>query len=391
MNRLTNFFVNTFFVIAIVDAANIFTGMKTKIFVLLMIFLLFTHQNRLDFSYFRKVAVIILISVICFFCGRVYGYPYSMDFFLQYTMSFSLLLILVWVRFFSVEKGMWIASSILAYGTIIAYFFCFLNPAFYTIIENMANTDDGTPVIYISSRTFLGINFDGVFYTPLAFIVLPCVISLYRFLYERKSRLYNLYLSMLYSLALFCGGNRACLMCIVIIWGGFGVYMLLKKYPVLKSILLPLSFCLILSLFFAFSNEKAESSNDTKQLHLLAYKQLWKTNPLVFFTGMGAGSEIYSPGYVGKTTLMEWTYLELVRLYGFFSLYILSIFYGPVYKLWKNRKKYKLGIPVTLGCLLYMLSSYGNPYLINSTGFCLLIYLYSYITNNKIKLGNNER
>lgn len=388
MNRLTNFLVNSFFVIAIVDAANIFTGMKTKLFILLMIFLLLTHQNKLDVSYFRKLGIILLISLICFFCGRTYGYSYSTGFFIQYTMSFTLLLILAWVRFFSVERGMWISANILAYGTIIAYFFCFINPSFYSVIENLAETDEGTPVIYISSRTFLGINFDGVFYTPLAFVVLPCTISLYRLLCYKESKLHNLYLSILYSLALFCGGNRACLMCIVILWGGFGMYILLKNRPGLKILLLPLSLAAIIYLFLAFSSEKGESSNQTKQLHLLAYKQLWRSNPLVFFTGMGAGSEVYSPGFKHKTVLMEWTYLELIRLFGVFSLYILTIFYGPVYRLWKNRKEYKLGIPVALGCLLYMLSSYGNPYLINSTGFCLLIYLYSYVTNNKIKKRN---
>lgn len=383
MNRLTNFFVNTFFVIAVVDAANIFTGMKTKLFILLIIFLLLTHQKRLDLSYFRKVLVVLLISFVCFFCGRIYGYSCSIDFFIQYTMSFCLLLTLVWIKYFSVEKGMWIAANILSYGTIIAYFFCFINPAYYSFIENFASTSDGTPVIYISSRTFLGLDFDGVFYTPLAFVVLPCAISLYRFICCKKARAYNLYLSMLYSLALFCGGNRACLMCIVILWGVLGLYIFLKTHPFLKYILLPLSFCIILQLFFAFSGEKGEISNETKQLHLLAYIQLLKTNPLVFLTGMGAGAEVYSPGFVGKTPLMEWTYLELFRMYGVFSLYILSIFYCPVYKLWKNRKKYEYGIPIALGCLLYMLSSYGNPYLINSTGFCLLIYLYSYIENNK--------
>lgn len=385
MNKLTNFLVNTFFVVAIVDAANIFTGLKTKLFVILLIFLIFTHNSCLQKGYFKKFGIIVLISIVCYLCGRVYDYPCNNSFFAQYTMSFSLLLILAWEKYIHVEKGMWIAANLLAYGTILAYFLCFVFPQFEQIITDFVNNSEETRVIYISSRTFLGLNFDGVFYTPLAFVVLPCSIVLYRLFNNIGSKYNNLYLAILYSFALFCGGNRACLMCIVILWGGFGIFMLVSKYPIVKVILVPICAMGILALFFAFSNEKGEDSNDIKQLHLLAYKQLWTSNPLAYLTGMGAGSKIYSPGFHAKTELMEWTYLELVRLYGIFSVYILYIFYEPVYRLWKNRKKYYYGMPVAMGCFLYMISSYGNPYLINSTGFCLLIYLYSYIANCKRK------
>lgn len=380
MNRWINILLNLFFVVAIVDAANIFTGIKTKLFVVLLFVLILSGRKNIQKKYFAKVAITMLISTICFFCGRVYGYPVSFSFFFQYSLSFCLLLILAWDKFFCLEKGMWISANILAYGTILAYLFCFMFPQFKPIVENFSRSDDGTAVIYISSRTFLGVNFDGVFYTPLAFVVLPCTIALYRLNYKGH-RLYNFYLALLYSFALFCGGNRACMMCVTILWGGFGLYILVRKHPLLRLVILPCCLLGIISLFLAFTQEKGESSNETKQLHLLTYSKILDTNPLAFVTGMGAGSQVYSKGFMQKTVLMEWTYLELIRFYGVFSLYVLCLFYKPVWYLWKYKQYYEYAIPVSLGCLLYMLSSYGNPYLINSTGFCLLIYLYWYIDN----------
>ena len=391
MSKLINFLVNTFFVVAIVDAANIFTNMKMKLFMLVMLLLLFTHKKGLNTKHLATFVITVLISILCYLFGRLYGYSCDNSFFLRYTMSFSLLLLLMWGKYFSVEKGMWIAANILAYGTIVAYLFCFIYPQFMPLIEAFANNDEGTPVIYISSRTFLGINFDGVFYTPLVFVVLPGSICIYRLLTDKTKKAKNLYMALLYSTALFCGGNRACLMCIVILWGGIGMYIVTKRHPVVKVLILPICIIGIIGLAATFLQEKGESSNEIKELHLLTYEKLLDSNPITYVTGMGAGSLVYTKGFNAKVPLMEWTYLELFRMYGVFSLYILYLFYGPVYKLWKTKKYYQYGIPISLGCLLYMISSYGNPYLINSTGFCLLIYLYSYLSNQRLKLDGKYR
>ncbi len=383
--QIINILVNLFYVIAIVDAANIFTGVKSKLFILVLLILFLTSKTRLYFKYFKMFCVVIAISIFCFICGRLYGYDYDIQFFSQYLLGFSMLLLLIWQKYYDVESGMWIASYILAYGVIAAYFACFINPAYSSIVLSLASNKEGTDIIYISQRSFLGYDFSGVFYTPLMFVVIPCSISIYRLFYFKGEKLKNLYMALLFTTALFCGGNRACLMCIAILWMLIGGYSFLIRHKFLLHVMLPIMLALIIILFETFNSED-ELSNRVKSLHIITYERILKENPLVYLTGMGAGSLVYTLGFEKKVPLMEWTYLELVRMFGIFSLYIIYIYYKPVLFLYRNKQFFKYGLPVAAGCFVYMVSSYANPYLINSTGFCVLIYLYSYIEKRDNRL-----
>lgn len=293
-----------------------------------------------------------------------------------------MLLLLIWHRYYDLRYGLWISSLLLVVITIGGFYVSFINPALNEILLRYSENASGIPVIYISSREFLGITFDGVFYTPLMFLVLPCSISIYNVCKNIHKTKY-LIIAVILTLALFCGGNRACLMSIVILWFGVGGFFLLKKYVYLKLFLLPIAGILIFILFYKLISEQ-ETSNDIKSLHLLSYAQLFRENPLAFITGTGAGTLIYSQGFESETTLMEWTYLELVRLYGIFSIYVLFVFYRPGIILVRNNNYYKYGFPIGIGSCLYMLSAYGNPYLINSTGLSVLIFTYWYLKNNRI-------
>lgn len=382
MNKLTNFIINFFLIVAIVDAGNIFLGIKTPLFVLTIGYLLCRHRKNLDLNFLIYFLILLGISAICYVCGRLYNYNYDNAFLIQYTFSFSMLLLLLWHRYYDLRYGLWISSILLVVITIGGFYVSFINPALNEILLRYSENASGIPVIYISSREFLGLTFDGVFYTPLMFVVLPCAIAIYNVCKSVHKTKY-LIIALILTLALFCGGNRACLMSIVILWFGVGGYFLLKKFAYLKLLILPIAVVLIFILFYKLISEQ-ETSNDIKGLHLLSYVQLLHDNPLAFITGTGAGTLIYSYGFESETPLMEWTYIELFRLYGLFAIYILFVFYSPGIQLIRKNKYYKYGLPMGIGSCLYMLSAYGNPYLMNSTGFSVLIFTYWYFKKYKI-------
>lgn len=386
MEKLRNVVLDIFVTLSVVDAANIFTGLKTVSFI--VVFLLYFLSYGFKSNHvFKMVCLIELISVISFIFGRIYGYDYDSGMYKQYTFSFFMLLVLMWDKNISISKIIYLPSFILSIGTILLYIIFYFYPEYKYLIS--AYTDTDPPVILISERTFLGIKFDGVFYTPLMFIVIPACLSLYKLLFEKKRRINNLLWVILFLVSLFIGGNRGCLLSLVFILSMALVFLLRKCSKKIFMIAVPVSLCLFIYLTFMLLSEK-EESNEVKSNHLETYMKILEDRPTVYITGMGPGSKVYSKGFHSYTPLMEWTYLELIRFYGLGSLVILYLFYNPVIYLYKHRAKFKYGLPISLGCGLYMVSAFGNPFLINSTGMVVLIYISTYIKHEKTKAVLNH-
>lgn len=49
----------------------------------------------------------------------------------------------------------------------------------------------------------------------------------------------------------------------------------------------------------------------------------------------------------------------------------------------EKKAVYPLGIPISIGGAIYMFASATNPYLINSTGMIVLIYMYTYMEHGR--------
>ena len=78
------------------------------------------------------------------------------------------------------------------------------------------------------------------------------------------------------------------------------------------------------------------------------------------------------------TTVTEWTYLELLRYFGIFSLVIIYVFYRPLFQFWKHFND-DVAYAVFWGYLAYLLIAGTNPLLLSSTGMLVLLIAYSYV------------
>ena len=86
---------------------------------------------------------------------------------------------------------------------------------------------------------------------------------------------------------------------------------------------------------------------------------------------------MYSEGFNKVVFKTEWTYLELVRNYGLFSLIIIGVFAKPLITMWKHRREAFCKC-MFFAYLSYLLIAGTNPLLLSSTGMIVLLMAYSY-------------
>lgn len=386
-NRLANLSVWAFLTYTLIDANNILLHAKMIFFVITLAFLFLNYAFRLPDKIVRFLLFIVFWSFFTYGMGRVYGYEVDNAFFIQFLLTYSMLILLGWHKYVDFYNKLWLPCLFLSFGTIILYVMMQYDPTLYEILHAFGTTESGTPTIYISDRTFLGFQFYGVFYTPLILCTIPASTYMYRSLFIDKDKNKNVIMSLIFIVALFCAGNRAGLMSCLIIPVFLIILKLRRRHKIAYRFFI-CSFLLSMSLLvFALVTEDDDKSNNVKNGHIDTYLFLLRDRPEAFLTGMGPGSMVYSKGFGEKTTLMEWTYIELFRMYGVGGLSVLIFFWFPTYYVWKNRMKYIEGIPFVVGSSVFLLASATNPYLLNSTGMIYLVMSYSYMYNMRIVLN----
>lgn len=379
-NKILNFFV----VVALLDPANIFIGIKSMCFII-FIGILLINKEKTAGKYIPSLILLYFISIISSLMGRLYGYEINEGMFVQYLTTFSVLIILLWYKKFDIISTLQLPSILLSILTISIYVIMIYFPELETAIYAFAKNNDN--IFQMSHRIFLGVEFISCYYTPLIIVSIPYAFSLYNFLFEKDNKRKSFVLSILYMTALFCGGNRACLFGVSFVFVIIIIAYLRKKkyFKPLTILIIPIILISATNTLYNAATEK-EDSNEIKWKHLQSYEKLYDDNPLLIFTGMGAGGVFYSKGFNAKTPLVEWQYIEIIRWFGIFggTFLILFCFY-PMFYVFSHRKKYLEWLPFVSGYCCYMFMSAGNPYLMNSTGMIAVLTGYTYIYHHKIK------
>jgi hypothetical protein len=135
------------------------------------------------------------------------------------------------------------------------------------------------------------------------------------------------------------------------------------------------TFLLVFSvLIFSLISEKSEASNKVKFANLDSYSELLIKHPTILLSGQGAGSIFYSKGRRSMVVQTEWSYLEILRMFGIIgAAVIIILFFYPLFLIYKKRKILELWIPVFVGYRFYLL--------LGSTGMLVLLSAYSYALN----------
>lgn len=377
INIFTIIFVN----VAILDPSGIFINIKAPLFCVLIFLLFITYP--ISKKYIKNITTILTIFIITVGTGLIMKFNFDFSYTKQFLTTFLSLSLLLWYKQLKIYNYLLVPSLILSTLTIFLYivfvFYPDISKAYYVYIAELGDV----PQVFIDEREFLGISFQTIFYTPIMINVVTLPICLYHYLSDKKKS--NLILSIILTLGLFCAGNRACLLSLVLIYALI-IAQTMWQYKKMRIILRFLF--LICGIFFIvlLSNVilEKEESNVVKAGHIQSYITLLKENPCTFIIGSGAGSLFYSKGFHKMTALTEITYIEIFRTYGILgALYIMMFFLFPAYKLIRNKRYYHEYYPQAVGLIMYILSSSMNPYLFTSTGMIVIISLYQYINNEK--------
>ena len=360
---------------ALLDPSNNIVGVKIPTFILFVIGLFF--QGNPKAISLKILTCLLLLNMISFGCGMLSGLTFDFDFSKQYFIFFITLFCISFAKDIDIFKPILVTCFFLSIFTIFGFIVMSMYPETEAILYTFMH-NDYNDVVLMSHRSFLGVEFVSFCHKSLLVVAFPASLYYYKFLTHDHHKMKNFILSCIFLFALFCGGNRSMLI------GVFFIFFILtyphvKHYYLVKPLIMVLGIVGVMIVFMALS-EKGESSNDVKFDHLASYIKYFSSNWHLILFGSGAGS--YSKGFSGMTLLTEWTYIEIIRMYGLVGLmFFLWLVLIPLSDYKRKLKRIKYWKPISLGYIIILIISGSNPYLLNSTGMICIVFMYSYVYN----------
>ena len=160
-----------------------------------------------------------------------------------------------------------------------------------------------------------------------------------------------------------------------------------KKYFTTASFLLLITFFVGVYFMLAFLNDSGSQSTSVKHLHQISYFDTFESDYIrTLFFGWGYGSKFYTLGrnlFVDVTELSHW---ETIRRYGLLSTIFIFVFIWlkPLFikmSIEKSLIKYYFAIMV----IAFILVACTNPYLLDSLGFCVLLFFDAFFESDTIE------
>lgn len=333
---------------------------------------------------FPIIGLLILCNIVSYLMADLAGLKMDYSLTIHFLIFFILLTCILWDYCIDFLYPIIMGGVILSILTIAGFVSILFFPDLEMLLYEYSKEHD--LIFLMSHRTFLGVEFISFCFKSLPILTIPASFYLYNFLYQREQKMHNFFLSLLFLFAMFCGGNRALLLGVIVIVGAM-------SYPILRGkklfrLLGGVACVIFFAIVWMALTETGEASNDVKYGHLSSYIDYFSNNWQFLFFGSGAGSYFYSVGFGDYTNLSEWTYIEIYRMYGLFGgTFIVYFLLKPLFNYNTKKKKIKQWLPVSLGYMLFLIICGSNPYLINSTGLICIIFIYSYVANPKYKLS----
>ena len=233
----------------------------------------------------------------------------------------------------------------------------------------------------MSHRYFLGMRFFGMYCKSTVAMLPVFCIAVYNVVTPSKRNLIDFLLVIfLLHLFLISGTRSTTLLPLLLFVAILFVYCRNKRF--FNYVFYPAALLAVLAIVFILFKllmEKSEASNLVKYAHLTSYLGLFERNPSYILFGQGPATYFYSEGFRHMTNITEWTYIELIRCYGLFSIVILYIIIKPLFVLFKRINRSDVVIAFILGYLLYLVIAGTNPLFLSSTGMLVVLTVYSFL------------
>ena len=386
--KILNFFIGIFTFVLIVDPTNTIFKIKDVFFILFITTCLILF-DKVNYNFLKLLIGIYLIVILTFIFGYIRNYNFDYSSTLLVFKGFAPLIFLLWIDKLSMFDKFIFPSIVVSLIVIFTFLTFILNPTLFESLWIFYSSHDDT--MALGYRNFLGLEIMSFFYKTLPVLIIPSSIYTYRFFKVKENKFRNFFIMFFINFTLMLSGTRASTLAVMFIVG-FNLILWIHRLKLGKILSIPIfaiSLISFLSLIFNLISEKDEKSNSIKFSHLESYSELISNNPSIIFLGQGAGSKFYTKAFREMTAKTEWSYLEIFRMFGLFGfLFITTIFFYPLYLIYKKRKILDDSFPMMIGYLMYLFVGGTNPLLLGSTGMVVLLIVYSYYYYKMRKLLN---
>lgn len=298
---------------------------------------------------------------------------------------FFLLLIIIHHQNYDLTKNFNYASLLIVVVTLGSYAILLLAPAISGILFQYMVVDTGTAAMGL--RNYGNNILLMVHYRTSPLLVFPLSYILHQVMIENNRKYLFLRLIVLFSiiLTLLLSGTRANIISLLLIILFYIAYFIYKKSKIIFVFLC--SIMLILSLYalpslIGILFDKQEASNLIKYGHLISYIDYFSSNIFNLIFGQGLGMSFYSSGDNRLELTSELTYLEIVRIWGLpIAFLFISTLLLPIIKEIQSKSISSLFIAY----IAYLFIAGTNPFLLDSTGMLVLVYVFSKIRGSEIK------
>lgn len=361
----------------LIDPTNSIFHLKNIVFILLFSFNVVFYKA--DFVKARYFFYAIFAVSISFVVANLRGTIIDLVELKGIYTAFVPLLLLPWIDRYDVLRLSRIPVLITAAIVVILFWLIFFNPIIESAVYSFVWSHDNT--IMMSHRYFLGMRFFGMYCKSTVAMLPVFCIAVYNVVTPSKRNLIDFLLVIfLLHLFLISGTRSTTLLPLLLFVAILFVYCRNKRF--FNYVFYPAALLAVLAIVFILFRllmEKSEASNLVKYAHLTSYLGLFERNPSYILFGQGPATYFYSEGFRHMTNITEWTYIELIRCYGLFSIVILYIIIKPLFVLFKRINRSDVVIAFILGYLLYLVIAGTNPLFLSSTGMLVVLTIYSFL------------
>ncbi len=367
--------------VVMLDPTNAVLHIKDLVFVALVGFNVVFHKANYRYLPFILLPYIMLLG--SYLSAQCLGSPIDYTFFFGMVKGFAMLILLLWVdQYGNLLEMAKVSGLILCIVASILFIAVMSSDVIESVVYDYMR--EHNEMVLMSRRSFLGIHFYAMYYRSIISAILPFYLYCYSLFVERKHVVWNTLCVVIVTFAFATSGTRSTMLLPLTIIG-LAFFQCVWKSRYLKLLMFPL--LLVASVAFLFllyklASEKGEISNFVKYGHLTSYMRQFEHYPEYYIFGQGVGSWIYSIGFKESVTQTEWTYIELLRTCGLYSLLTFALLFYPIKKM-KDILQKNVTLGVLLAYVMFILIAGTNPLLISSTGMVVLLMVYSYLAKTE--------
>lgn len=369
----------------VADPTNTIFGLKMVVFALLLGYnILFFRAEWAQLRYFLICSAAVIVPwLLSSLRGEIIDYGEVRAVF----TAISPLLLLPWIYRYDLLRLSLVPVVAVVVIVLFLYWLIIFVPRVEGIVYLYMCEHDHT--IMLSRRAFLGFSMFGMYCKSTVAFLPVFAMLLYRLCVPRMRNAVVVMCVLLFVHLFLISGTRSTIVLPVFL-ALLVLFVFYRNKRYVNYLFYPSALVLFFALFALLATllmEVGEHSNMVKYAHLHSYKELFTDNPLYLLVGQGPGTAFYTAGFNKMSLKTEWSYMELLRNYGLFSIFILYTFLRPLASIMHSSCKNDEALVVAATYIVYLVIAGTNPLLLSSTGMLVLLTMFSYARQCKMKNG----